>query len=116
MPTTTPVQFEPDAWEQTIDRYLSFDPQRMYLTHYGCVENVPQLAGELRQGLRAYQDLARSVPSGEARHQALMAALLDYGLKGLREKHSPVTEAYAREIGRAVQQECRDRSRMPSSA
>ena len=97
MPTTTPVQFEPEAWQQTIDRYLSFDPQRMYLTHYGCVDNVAQLADELRQGLRDYQNLARSIPNGEARHPALVAALLDYSLNALREKHSPATEAFARE-------------------
>ena len=95
--TTTPVQFEPDAWEQTLDRYLSFDPQRMYLTHYGCVENVAQLAGELRQGLRDYQSLARKAPTGDARHQALTAALLAHSLNALRQKRSPATETFARD-------------------
>lgn len=97
LPTTTPVQFEPEAWEQTLDRYLSFAPQRMYLTHYGCVENVPQLASELRQGLRDYQALARKAPAGNARHQALTAALLAHSLDALRQKRSPAAEAFARD-------------------
>ncbi len=101
LPTTTPVQFEPDAWEQTLDRYLSFDPQRMYLTHYGCVENVVQLAAELRQGLRDYQRLARGLgggaADGDARHRALKAALLEHSLEALREKHAPASEAFARD-------------------
>src|SRR3546814_1897180 len=49
MPTTTPVQFDPDAWRQTLDRYLSFAPQRMFLTHYSQVQNAPELAQTLRQ-------------------------------------------------------------------
>src|SRR3546814_7312768 len=51
MPTTTPVQFDPDAWRQTLDRYLSFAPQRMFLTHYSQVQNAPELAQTLRQGI-----------------------------------------------------------------
>lgn len=98
MPTTTPVQFEPDAWEQTLDRYLEYAPQRMYLTHYGAVDDVPRLARELRAGLIDYQHLAMSVEArGAARHPAIKQALFDWSLAELRRRNVAVTEALARQ-------------------
>jgi glyoxylase-like metal-dependent hydrolase (beta-lactamase superfamily II) len=34
MPTTTPVQFQPEALRRSIERMLAFSPQRLLLTHY----------------------------------------------------------------------------------
>ena len=53
LPTTTPVQFEPDALRNSIERMLAFAPQCMYLTHYGrvgdSVAEVERLAALLLQ-------------------------------------------------------------------
>ena len=99
MPTTTPVQFEPEAWEHTLDRYLSYAPQRMYLTHYGCVEDVPRLAQDLRQGLCDYQHLAMSIEArGDARHAAIKQALLGWSLVELQRRQVPVTPARAQAL------------------
>jgi glyoxylase-like metal-dependent hydrolase (beta-lactamase superfamily II) len=38
LPTSTPVQFEPDVLRASIQRLLDQGPQRIYLTHYGRVE------------------------------------------------------------------------------
>ncbi len=35
IPTTTPVHFNPDALGQSVQRLMAFEPQRMYLTHFG---------------------------------------------------------------------------------
>ncbi|MCP4336193.1 MAG: MBL fold metallo-hydrolase [Gammaproteobacteria bacterium] len=35
LPTTPPVQFDPGALRQSITRIMEFEPQRLYLTHYG---------------------------------------------------------------------------------
>jgi hypothetical protein len=74
VPTTSPVQFEPEAWMHSLDRLLQLRPQRMYLTHYGAVEDVPRLADDLRQHLRAYVQLAQDCAelAGDARHRALV--------------------------------------------
>ena len=74
-PTTTPVQFEPDAWMQTLDRLLSFKPERMFLTHYGCVENVEHLAQVLRTGIERYRAIAGQLAKETNRHAKLVAAL-----------------------------------------
>ncbi|MEY8263748.1 MAG: MBL fold metallo-hydrolase, partial [Bermanella sp.] len=39
MVTTTPVQFDPDALKNSIDKLMAMQPQRMFLTHYGVLEN-----------------------------------------------------------------------------
>ena len=48
MPTTTPVQFEPEALVASIDRLVAHQPQAMLLTHYSRVTEIERLAGELR--------------------------------------------------------------------
>lgn len=97
-PTTTPVQFEPDAWLATLDRYLSFAPQRMYLTHYGVVENVPQLAADLRAGLERYRGLAEPLKAVAQRHERLREALMQDALAALKAQRNPMLEARAREL------------------
>ena len=34
-PPSTPVQFDPQAWHASIDRLMAWHPERMYLTHFG---------------------------------------------------------------------------------
>ena len=97
-PTTTPVQFEPDAWMQTLDRLLSFAPQRMYLTHFGSVENVPQLAQTLRAGIERYRTIAGQLAKAPNRHAQLVAALVADALRELAMLDAPVSEARARKL------------------
>ena len=47
LPTTTPVQFEPDAMHRTIDRLLSYRPQRILQTHFGPVADIERLGADL---------------------------------------------------------------------
>ena len=43
MPTSTPVQFEPELLQASVQRLLAAEPECMYLTHYGRVGDVPRL-------------------------------------------------------------------------
>lgn len=97
-PTTTPVQFEPDAWMQTLDRYLSFRPERMYLTHFGAVENVEQLAADLRAGIERYVAIGERLRSAPQRHAALCEALTQDALAVLKAQGNQMSEAQAREL------------------
>ncbi|HEY0974200.1 MAG TPA: MBL fold metallo-hydrolase [Solimonas sp.] len=97
-PTTTPVQFEPDAWMQTLDRYLSMRPQRMFLTHYSAVENVPKLAADLRAGIERYVAIGERLKAVPQRHEALREALTQDALDVLRAQRNPIDEAKAREL------------------
>ncbi|HVO40988.1 MAG TPA: MBL fold metallo-hydrolase [Aggregatilineales bacterium] len=84
-PTTTPVQFDPEALHASIERLLSFNPVRMYLTHYGCVEDVPRLAADLHGMIDAMVTVATEADnSGPDRHALLTAGLNDLLLDALR--------------------------------
>lgn len=96
--TTTPVQFEPGAWLQTIDRLLALTPKWLYLTHYGRVGNVAKLAEDLRRGLRRYAEIAESLAEAPQRHLRIKQALMAYELDQLALLECPLMEAKAREL------------------
>ncbi|MEW6166800.1 MAG: MBL fold metallo-hydrolase [Pseudomonadota bacterium] len=98
IPTTTPVQFEPDAWLQTLQRLLSFSPQRMFLTHFGGVGEVPRLAAVLRDAIERYRDLAQRYAQAPDRHAKLVNALTADALAELQRLRAPVGEARSREL------------------
>ncbi len=47
VPTTTPVQFDPQAWHATLAKMAEYKPRYMYLTHYGRIDNPALLFEEL---------------------------------------------------------------------
>ncbi|MCA0197800.1 MAG: MBL fold metallo-hydrolase [Proteobacteria bacterium] len=81
LPTSSPVQFEPEAMQASIARMLAESPQAMYLTHFGRVEGVARLAAELHEQVDAMVSLAQACDGGPDRHRALVAALSGYYLE-----------------------------------
>lgn len=75
-PTTTPVQFDPAALHASIDRLRSFEPDAIYLTHYGRVTDVPRLADDLHRLVEQHAAIARSAAGfGDERLAAIRAGL-----------------------------------------
>ena len=75
LPTSTPVQFEPEALKQSIERMLERNPACMHLTHYGRVQDVPRLAGLLFEQIDAMVAAGRRLREAPDRHTALKQAL-----------------------------------------
>jgi len=75
IPTTSPVQFEPDALHASIERLLDHAPQAMYLTHYARVDDVPRLASDLHEQIEAMVAIARAHAGRPDRHEAIKADL-----------------------------------------
>ena len=98
MPTTTPVQFQPDALRRSIERIVSFAPQHVCLTHYGRVGDVPRLAALLLGQLDEMVACGRSVRKGPGRHEALMEGLWSIHLQRLRTHGVDLPEARIREL------------------
>jgi glyoxylase-like metal-dependent hydrolase (beta-lactamase superfamily II) len=80
MPTTTPVQFDPEALEASIDRMLEKDPRAMLLTHYSQVTDVKRHAGDLMDQVADLVEMARAADGRADRGAHLRAALGDYFL------------------------------------
>ena len=85
IPTTTPVQFDPVALKASIVRLAADKPDCMYLTHYGRVENVQQLAGEMVEGVSALAGFGEKYEDDPARSQKIEAAIKDWLMTRLRE-------------------------------
>ena len=98
LPTTTPVQFEPDALRESIGRLLAADPQCMYLTHFGRVEGVPRLAALLLAHIEHMVRLGHALRDVPDRHAALMDGLYDAYLQGLRMHGCTLPESSARAL------------------
>jgi glyoxylase-like metal-dependent hydrolase (beta-lactamase superfamily II) len=75
MPSSTPVQFEPDAMRHSIERLLALQPEAVYPTHYGPVAEPARLAAVLLAQLDAMVALAHSLAPGPDRHAALVRGL-----------------------------------------
>lgn len=75
-PTTTPVQFEPEAWLQTLARMMALQPRWAYLTHYGRIGDLARHAAQLAQGVSAYAELARAHAAAPDRVGSLREVLM----------------------------------------
>jgi glyoxylase-like metal-dependent hydrolase (beta-lactamase superfamily II) len=93
MPTTTPVQFEPETMRDSIRRMVAYRPESLYLTHYGRVGDVPRLADLLLGQMDAMVALARTLPNDEGRHAALVRGFGEIHLTSLRAHGSTLADA-----------------------
>ena len=93
LPSSSPVQFEPEALQASIRRMLEAGPEMMYLTHYGPVGQVRRLAAELHEQIDAMVSLAQACDGGADRHRALVAALTEYFLERAQAHGVPLDDA-----------------------
>ena len=78
LPTTTPVQFEPDALHATIDRMLSYGLERIYQTHFGPVTDLGRLAADLHAAIVELVRIAREHAAAPDRRQRIEADMFRY--------------------------------------
>ncbi|QNK00972.1 MBL fold metallo-hydrolase [Dyella telluris] len=79
LPTTSPVQFDPDALHASIRRLIDLKPAAMYLTHFDRVEQVEKRADDLHVQIDAMVAIARSAQErsrgAEDRHETMKTDL-----------------------------------------
>ncbi len=88
LPTTSPVQFEPDAWQNSLTRLLDYKPEKMYLTHFGQVTEVQKLAQELRADINHYAETAKQFINEDQCKEKINNALTDYLQQRLSTRYS----------------------------
>jgi glyoxylase-like metal-dependent hydrolase (beta-lactamase superfamily II) len=78
--TSTPIQFDPEAWYETLDRLMALSPEVIYLTHYCEVRDPDRLVGDLRRSLDRFVKvaLAADAAPGEARIAQIRGELLHW--------------------------------------
>ena len=103
LPTSTPVQFEPDALHASIDRMLSYKPLQMFLTHFGRVTDVERCANDLHKQIYAMVAFVQNCASEANRHVTLKRMLGDFysaraRLHGCAMTHEHVCDLLAMDI------------------
>jgi len=61
LPTTSPVQFEPQASHDSIEKILRLKPSCLYLTHFGKLENPDVLAEALHRQIDFFVEQVKAV-------------------------------------------------------
>ena len=72
-PATAPVQFDPPAAHDAIDRIMSQAPQQIHLAHFGQLDCEQRLADDLHRDLDMLVELARKYASSKDRTTVLHA-------------------------------------------
>lgn len=91
-PPTTPVQFNPEDWVASVDRLLSLDPKRMYLTHYGMVTDVDTLAETLMRRIVEFANLARQYREADEPTAGLKLALTERMIRDVQSAGNPLAD------------------------
>ena len=98
LPTSTPVQFEPDALKASITRMLGYQPRQMFLTHFGRVTDVERLARDLFEQIDAMVAIARTHAGATDRHAHIAQALTDLYVSRARAHGVAFDDARIREL------------------
>ncbi len=80
MASTTPTQFRPEAFLDSVELLKSYSPSRMYVTHFGELTYSDELATLLCKQVQAYPEIAREC-AGDSRR--LEQRIMDFTLECL---------------------------------
>ncbi len=72
-PTTSPVQFDPDAAHASIDRIMSYKPDYAYLTHYSRIGHLINHAESMHDLINAHVEIALQAKDIETDRQAFIS-------------------------------------------
>ena len=98
LPTSTPVQFEPEALHASIERMMGFKPQQMFLTHYSRVTDLERLAHDLHEQIDAMISIARARATDADRHARIMEDLAQLYISRVRAHGCTLSDARIREV------------------
>ena len=85
MPTTTPVQFDPEAWKQSLQRLLSTNPKQVFLAHFSAFKDVQRGVLKLQTDIQAYVHIAEECRNAQNRLTLLEDKLIHYTLDDLKQ-------------------------------
>lgn len=98
LPPTTPVQFKPQVWQQSLDRLADLFPARAYLTHFGMLEKPMLWLNDLRRRIDAMADIAYACEQAANPAAAIREQLWTYCFTELEGQGSDLPEAEVRRL------------------
>jgi glyoxylase-like metal-dependent hydrolase (beta-lactamase superfamily II) len=83
VPTTTPIQFDPVPLKESVRKLVEIEPDYMYLTHYGRVDDVQRLSKKMIEGVDKLVEIAERYKDDDLRTQKIETAMSDWFMDGL---------------------------------
>ena len=91
-PTTTPVQFDPSKLKDSIKLLMSYQPLRVYLTHFGSINVTHDQSEQLCQQIDAYVAFMASQPEQDVTIENLKAFLGEYTYQKLTDHGTTISK------------------------
>ena len=85
LPSTSPVQFDPEALIQSINRIMEFKPKRVCLTHFSAIKPDTKVVNQLVESVRFVSALAIKHADKDDAESFIYKDMMNYFLKGLNE-------------------------------
>jgi glyoxylase-like metal-dependent hydrolase (beta-lactamase superfamily II) len=77
-PTTTPIQFDPPALAQSIERLMERRPENIYLTHFGRVRDLRRLADDMLASIEQFVSWGEAFAADERRRERIESAMMQW--------------------------------------
>jgi glyoxylase-like metal-dependent hydrolase (beta-lactamase superfamily II) len=102
-PTTTPVQFDPPALIASMKRMMEKQPENMYLTHFGRVQDVRRLAGDMITSVEQFAAFGERFDGDENREQGIQSAMMEWLMErarnhGVKHSDSGLRDVFANDV------------------
>ena len=85
LPSTSPVQFDPEALIQSINRIMEFKPERVCLTHFSAIKPTKKVTNKLIESIHFVSNLAIKYADKNDSESIIYTKMMDYFLEGLNE-------------------------------
>jgi glyoxylase-like metal-dependent hydrolase (beta-lactamase superfamily II) len=83
LPSTSPVQFDPEALIQSINRIMEFKPERVCLTHFSAIKPTQRAVNQLIDGIHFVSNLAKKYATSNEAKSIIYSEMMGYFLDGL---------------------------------
>ena len=99
-PSTSPVQFDPEALIKSIEKLITYRPKRVCLTHFSAIDPTNKVVDQLIDGIHFVSSLAKEYASHREAEEIIQDEMMSYFLKGIKK------------IGNDDLEFCRDRLKL----
>jgi glyoxylase-like metal-dependent hydrolase (beta-lactamase superfamily II) len=83
-PSTSPVQFDPEALIKSIEKLITYRPKRVCLTHFSAIDPTNKVVDQLIDGIHFVSSLAKEYASHREAEEIIEDEMMSYFLKGIK--------------------------------
>lgn len=83
LPSTSPVQFDPEALIQSINRIMEFKPERVCLTHFSAIKPTQSVVNQLIDSINFVSNLAKKYATTSDGESFIYNEMMEYFVNGL---------------------------------